>query len=81
MAGLSEDNANDNFEDNLSAKGIILRYASKPRRGLFVLLPPIDFSNAHALLIVVKRKHSVRITAHLPLNKFKLVSLLDLITL
>ena len=26
------------------AKGIILRYTSKPRRGLFVLLPPIDFS-------------------------------------
>ncbi len=26
-----------NFEDNLSAKGIILQYTSKPERGLFIL--------------------------------------------
>ena len=26
-----------NFEDNLSAEGIILRYTSKPKRGLFIL--------------------------------------------
>ena len=26
-----------NFEDNLSVKGIILQYTSKPERGLFIL--------------------------------------------
>ena len=53
MAGISEDNAqcwNEqlaeksegskqlwNFEDNLSAKGIILQYTSNPETGLFIL--------------------------------------------
>ena len=51
-AGISEDNARGweivrkinnfrgqmwNFEENLLAKGIILRYTSKPERGLFIL--------------------------------------------
>ena len=43
-AGISEDNAQGwklrgqlwNFENNLSAVGIILRYSSKPERGLFI---------------------------------------------
>ena len=26
-----------NFEDNLSAEGIILQYTNKPNRGLFIL--------------------------------------------
>ena len=46
MAGVSEDNAqgwkivqkmNCNFEDKLSAEGIILRYTSKQETGLVIL--------------------------------------------
>ena len=32
-----------NFEENLLAKGIILRYTSKPERGLFILQSLIIF--------------------------------------
>ena len=32
-----------NFEENLLAKGIILRYTSKPERGLFILQSLINF--------------------------------------
>ena len=37
------------FEDSVSAKGVILRYNSKPGSGLFHN-PLINFYNAHALL-------------------------------
>ena len=30
-----------NFEDNLSAKSIILRYTSKPERGLYLFYNPL----------------------------------------
>jgi len=39
-----------NFEDNLSAKNIILRYTSKPGRGYLFYNPPINFYNEHSLL-------------------------------
>ena len=32
-----------NFEENFAAKGIILRYTSKPERGLFIFNPLINF--------------------------------------
>ena len=56
-------------------KSTILQYASNPGRGYLFYNPPINFYNVHALL------WSVRVTAHLQLNKSKLVSLLDFLTL
>ena len=37
-------------EDNLSAKGFILRYKSKPERCFFLLQPIPNFYNERALL-------------------------------
>ena len=42
-----------NFKNNLSAEGIILRYNSKPERGLFIFYnPPINF---HVILLATLR--------------------------
>ena len=47
-----------NFEENLLAKGIILRYTSKPERGLFILWSLINFFISNMLGEKEKQKQA-----------------------